>query len=138
MTTTRRSMVAALTGAAMIGPASASILDDSPDAALLALGAALDAAWLAEKAEDLRYRQTREWGDDTAFLRCKSIAERIACTPAYTLDGLRVKAKAISWCHCAESVDLAPTLAHTTDLQIAHSILRDLGLAIVDPEEREP
>lgn len=138
MSTSRRAVMAGLAGTVIAGAAPAAILDDSPDAALLALGEALDAAWLAEQEDDARYRRTGEWGDEAIFQRCSALVDRIARTPAYTLDGLRVKAKAISWCHSGECIDLEPRYEHTTDMRMAHSILRDLGLDVLLSDGDEP
>ena len=105
-----------------IGPASA-------DAALVALGEELEAAWAATTAAYEKYRDdpSLEAGviTDVADKAAAAIVHQIEAVPASTIDGLRVKARAVQWCYDADPVDLAVDRS-TTDLRLANSIIRDL------------
>jgi len=62
---------------------------------------------------------------DAAIKACCAIAEQIEQCHATTIDGLRVKAAAILWCHSGEmKIELSPE--QTTDVRLAQSMLRDL------------
>ena len=133
---TRRAVVRALPmfGAAAAVPlnisasAEAGVLDH-PDAALLQLSEELDRAWDAEQAVFAVWRNVcsneADENTDAAAAVSSGIVEQIGETPATTLDGLRVKAKAVLWCHCGELESLDGDDA-TTDIRLADSILRDL------------
>lgn len=98
-----------------------------PDAALLALGLELDAAWAAERTTWDRSDRWSE-GDDliaeAAVEASAAVVHRIEKVPARTLDGLLVKARAVSWCLCGEA--FTPDEGASTDLQLAHAIVEDL------------
>ena len=53
-----------------------------------------------------------------------AIVEQIEGCTATTIDGLRVKALAVLWCHGWNLEEL--TDHQTTDIRLAQSILRDL------------
>jgi hypothetical protein len=129
MSATRRTVISALAGVAMVGPAPAAILDDSPDAELLDLGARLEAAWTDER---LAHEGPDAELSDDAYHRSAAVARRILAVRAYTLDGLRVKARAVAWCHDGDPVDLGLGEHRTTDLRLTHSILADLGIATIE------
>jgi hypothetical protein len=67
---------------------------------------------------------------------CGAIVERIERTPARTIAGLHVKARALVWCQ-AEEADIGPDMFNftlgdtTTDLRLGASIVCDL-LAIAE------
>jgi hypothetical protein len=86
---------------------------------LLALGAALDAA-------TANYQAISGLEFDVAFKKVAAIVERIAASPAVTIEGLRVKAKALSWCHAFEPIDLTAQFGDTADVRVITSIVRDL------------
>lgn len=70
---------------------------DHRDAKLLRLGAALDravdACWLAE---DVLRDGSERMAIEQGWALCAALAEKIAAHPAQTLDGLRVKARALA------------------------------------------
>jgi hypothetical protein len=99
------------------------------DIELLALGRLLDAA----VADESRILAQIGCSDD----RCKldkafeeavavtgGLARQIAATRATTLEGLRVKARAVRWCYCGTFEDLDAD--ETTDIALSSSIVRDL------------
>ena len=93
-----------------------------PDAALLALGAELDARWAEEKLHD--NGDINLW--EAAYDRCQDTVAMIEDTPATTLDGLKVKARAVAWCHSGdEKVDLIVD-QDTRDLRLANQIINKL------------
>jgi len=120
--------VAAVAAAAIPAVALASE-PTSADAALLALGEQLEAAWAATTAAYEKYRDdpSLEAGviTDVADKAAAAIVHQIEAVPASTIDGLRVKARAVQWCYDADPVDLAVDRS-TTDLRLANSIIRDL------------
>jgi len=101
----------------------------SADAALIALGEELETAWAAEIAAYAQYRGDfsleHEAITDAAYEATKAVILRIEAVPASTMEGLRVKARAVQWCYDADPVDLAVDQS-TTDLRLANSIIRDL------------
>lgn len=112
----------------------ANILGD--DALLLELGARLEAAWASERRQLSAVRVRRDVDtpkhkrDDREFeARYKAtsgIVDQIEVLHAHTLEGLRVKARAISWCHSGDPVILFDDDQNTTDLRLTQSILNDL------------
>ena len=52
------------------------------------------------------------------------VVHRIEKASARTLDGLLVKARAVSWCVCGE--EFTPDEGTTTDVRLAHGIVEDL------------
>lgn len=126
-TTSRRTILAGMAAAAAAAPVTAmpAVAAPGDDTELLSLGAALGDAWAAE-------RSSVELTDD-AFHRTADVVQRILALPAHSIEGLRVKARAVAWCHNDEPVDLSLDGLKTTDLQLVHSILSDLGIATVAP-----
>jgi hypothetical protein len=102
---------------------------DQGDAALLSLGEKLRAAWANEVAiMDMLADDQSLDADETyeaANAVCSELVEQIETLPARTLEGMKVKALAVSWCHSgAEWKQL--TQGRTTDIRLAESILRDI------------
>jgi hypothetical protein len=88
------------TGLAVISPGKAA--EPLADKELLDLYQELRVAWshsrsLSGRAEDIT---DEEW--EVAFDRCSAIVRRIENCTALGLDGLRVKAIAVLWCHGGE------------------------------------
>ena len=102
---------------------------DTADAELLALGMEFEAAWAREVAlfasfgDDLTEAQGVAL--DRAYGAVGAVVDQIERMSARTLDGLKVKARAIQWCYHDDPVDLVVD-RRTTDLVIANSIIRDL------------
>ncbi len=123
----RRAVATSLT-LASLAPLSALAEDAPRDAELVELDAALVRAWSVQKGIapglDLEL--------EAAMSACRAIVESIHAIPARTLDGLRAKCRALSWCCSPEFEGLAPDLgetfimSRTTDLLLCDSILRDL------------
>jgi hypothetical protein len=112
----RRELAATLAGAAvLVTPALAAPV---ADAALLTLGAKLEAAWAAERRAD-------KFGSDdeiaTASNAVLAVIAEIEAAPATTLEGLRVKARAILCCHSGAYDGV--TAGKTTDHRLAEQII---------------
>lgn len=103
------------------------------DARLLELGQCLDEAWARERETCNAIKahghdnpcDELEAAFDTAYKVCGGVVDEIMAMPASTLEGLKVKARAVSWCHSGEEVILGDQ--NTTDMRLVASILRDLG-----------
>ena len=100
-------------GSVLAAPASALAIDGvsvRPDAELLRLGRELDAAWAHERATYARmkgsYSQEGDRITQAAFDATGEIVGRIEELLATTLDGFKVKARAVSWCYDGGEVDL--------------------------------
>lgn len=126
-TTSRRTLLAGMAAAAAPVTAMSAVAAPGDDTELLRLGAALGDAWAAQ-------RSNVELTDD-AYHRTADVVQRILALPAHSIEGLRVKAKAVAWCYDEEPVDLSLDGPKTTDLQLVHSILSDLGIATVGASE---
>jgi hypothetical protein len=117
-------------GFALASLAPLSTRADAPhcDADLIDLDAALVRAWAAQ--EEIAPAHDREL--EHAMSACRAIVDSILAVPARTLDGLRAKCRALSWCNSREFEGLAPdpgetfVVSRTTDLLLCDSILRDL------------
>lgn len=84
-------------------PFASSVPNDGP---LLVLSGDFELAWLAER----RVFATPGVSDEAceaAADATSAIVQKILATPADSLDGLRVKARAISWCFDGETFDPA-------------------------------
>jgi hypothetical protein len=135
----RRAFLRQLASVTLVGGAvtladRAEAASTSPDAELIALGAELRTAWAIE-----RDAYSRHEGNDTpeveemlgAFVTAtKAVVDKIEALRATTLEGLKVKALAISWAHCGEPIedrDFAFNHQYvTTDVRLVASIIRDL------------
>jgi hypothetical protein len=97
----------------------------SPDAELLALGVRLNDAWTRQRqAEHLRGPEAGALLE-AAFGDAKGIVGQTERRGVFTWDGLKVKARAVLWCHDGEPrIEL--TEHQTTDVRIAQAILYDL------------
>jgi hypothetical protein len=131
------------------GPAAGTALGGLPtslaghDAELIALGAQLEAAWKDQNRAELALDYRNDPLDPAAireFERTRAIAsaivDTIEATSARTLAGLRVKARAISWCHCGEAIEL--TDEQTTDIRLAQTMIADLLAVPVAPQDVKP
>ena len=109
----------------------------TPDQALLRLGARLDKLWEEEDAlfaaiggtEDQDAREKAATSARSAAEASGAVVQEILKQDATTSEGLRVKMRALTWCHCGEEPDLKGALfeqAESTDTMIVQSIIRDL------------
>ena len=96
-----------------------------PDAMLIRLGAELAAATenetrvLNSSAKDVDYYAAHD--------RTSAVVTRIIATKATTIRGLKVKAKAILWCHSDDVIDATSFSDDpTTDIRVVTSIVQDL------------
>jgi transposase InsO family protein len=102
-------------------------------AELLQLGKELSAAWTAERQTETLLRRDAPAAEfERAYRRTSRIVRKIEKTPAHTLEGLRVKARAVSWCHSGDKISIKTQCAnargdlHTTDLRLMRAIVGDL------------
>jgi len=97
-----------------------------PGAELLRLGERLDEAWAHEKA----LIDSETWGDtyDIAFNASQAIVSQIEQQQAPTLEGLRVKARAVMWCQqWGKFEPFSLSEQQTTDIRLSEAIIRDLA-----------
>jgi hypothetical protein len=129
-TPTRRAAIGfslAAFAAGLATPALAST--PNPDAELIALGRAMEAAWIEEK------RAFAADEDDStlaqqALLQTGTIVDQIEAVRATTIEGLAVKRRALAWCFAGGPVtaeELCDQEFPTTDFRIIASILDDLS-----------
>lgn len=117
----RRLLAGAGAAVAVTAIAAPALATPHPDADLLALGREFDLAMAAERlippdADDDEINAATERGG--------VITRAILALPAKTLDGLRIKARAVEWCAC--EIPGPDYFGDTTDCQLAASIVRDL------------
>ena len=89
----RRAFLAASAALPVAGVAAADLTTDTADATLLHLGDELDRAWAREKA----LIDSATWGDtyETAYEASRAVVSQIEQQQAHTLEGFRVKARAV-------------------------------------------
>lgn len=125
---TRRTALAGILSAPLVSAVQAEA-DHHPDAALLLLGEELETRWALLNLVAAKSMITRDKADDAAFdeafAATSAIVDMIEQHPVRTLDGLRVKARAVLWCQGDEIVDLIQD-QDTTDVRIASSIVNAL------------
>lgn len=128
---TRRSILKTAGAVSLLGTgvtAAEAIETSHPDAALLLLGEQFEAEWVAYELVVAQYHgDSSQSADDicqTGFDRCKRIVAGIECATARTVDGLRVKARAVQWCFGADVIQFGR--GETTDVRISAQIIRAL------------
>lgn len=130
---TRRHALSAVAGVALVAPAASATIH--PDATLLQLGDQFEAEWAKERelwaashlhpSPDVIGNAIAEQAEGQSD-RTGELVKRIVNMPARTLEGIRIKARAIAWTHSEEPVEM-DTFGETTDCRLAASILMDLG-----------
>ena len=125
--------IASLAGSALSVatlPANAATALD-PDAELFRLGGLLTDAW---HHENQAYAAGDTPEEDDAAEQAQDVTRgivlRILDTPARTLNGLLVKMRAFSWCHCGEPfclADISDCANPCTDVRLLGSIITDLA-----------
>lgn len=95
-----------------------------PDAELLALGREFEAAWENERRLVALAKTDAEC--DAAWAPTSAIVHRIVNMPATTMEGLRVKARAILWCGYEEDEAGPEMFGSNTDHRLAGTIIQDL------------
>jgi hypothetical protein len=150
--TTRRAVMAGLAAAPVAGlPAIAGGVDAGDDAALLELGKRLEVAWAHESiAYSLIVDNQDDVGEELANEakdRTSEIVDAIIEVKATTFEGLKIKARALSWCHCGDFEGIANSVGNiwfderdeiqvgepSKDRLVADSLLYDLiALAALD------
>src|SRR3712207_4080015 len=131
-TTTRRSFMqtaaATLTVSATLAAPTLAHADAHPDAELLRLGEELDRSWRAQRATEAAWnREGYHASDeevDALVDETGRIVEQIMKQPATTLEGLKVKARAVSW--CADGYLSKPEDHETLDVRLAMSMVYNL------------
>lgn len=124
---TRRAALASIPamGTAAIVPA----MSEPLDAALIRLGAEFDAAWAREREllAISNVLDTEEADDEwvAAMDVTREFVHKIERLPAQTIDGLKVQARALSWCYCGEEIDFRDG-QDTTDARLANQIIATL------------
>ena len=127
----RRAILAGVAAIAPVAALTAAPALAAPDAELIALGERLRAAWSADKATIDRLRGIDTHAAyaeiDASIAACSAIVADIESMRATTLEGVKVKALAVSWCHSGEPFDDESFSEQaTTDVRIVSSILNDL------------
>lgn len=128
---TRRHALSVVASAALVVPAAPAATH--PDDALLRLGQLFEAEWAKER--DLWAAAHLDWpGAESDLIaeraeqqsdRTSELAKQIAITPARTLDGMRIKARAFAWTRGDEPLEM-DMFGETIDCRLAASILMDL------------
>jgi hypothetical protein len=121
----RRLVLAAGPAAAVLGGLhEAAASSEGGDVALIALGREFEAAWAHE--QHLEFHGSYE-DFEAAIGTTSALVERIRIIKATTLDGFKIKARALLWCHCGEFGGLPfDATGETTDVSIAGAIIREL------------
>lgn len=127
--TTRRDFIAAAPAVALAAAVPAAVATATPtphpDAELLALGDALRSSWATEQS----LPGDDEERLDAAYEKSGAIVSEIEALTAHTLEGIKVKALAILWCHCGEEFteeSFSFTRHATTDERLVSSLLNDI------------
>jgi hypothetical protein len=121
-TTTRRSV---LVGATALAAAPLATAGASVNSRLLELGRQFEAAWAIERPlwDIININETVDWNEAQAAGEItETIVDQILSETATTMEELRVKARAVSWCWSGD-IDMD---VDTTDMKMTVSILRDL------------
>lgn len=130
---TRRAALTVVASAALVPPDALATIH--PDATLLQLGSQFEAEWAKER-ELWAAAKLHPWPDpagipigeqaEAQFERTSELVDRIADMPALTLEGLRIKARALAWCHGGDSLDQMLTSSFS-DTRLLGSIVRDVA-----------
>lgn len=95
------------------------------DAALLALGERFEGHFATEEAARIVGRETGDWDAwDAAYAETSAVVREIEAVRATTLRGLQIKARCIQWCYGDDPISSMDE--HTTDIRLAHQIVRHL------------
>lgn len=117
--TSRRAFLASAPAAALLGGR----VRAAPATGLPMLGKELERLWAIEDSiEGTATCAQFECATDAS----SAIVQRILAEPAKTLDDLKVKALALSWCYSAGDIDLFEPDQQTTDVLLVKSIISDL------------
>ncbi len=129
----RTALAGGLIGAAglIAGSAGAALSASHPNSEMLVLGRQFEIAWADEQrawnagtaAADKQTRRALTAQAEELSERTSAIISQIEARQATTLEELRVKARAVSWCCCGDLTDFDQK---TTDMRLVASILRDL------------
>lgn len=139
---TRRGILSALpmaiAGGAVVAVATNPVplpSDPHPDADLIRLGEAFEAAWRYENEEYALLKGVEQTFENEAVV-CASahaaadatsaLVDQIMECRAVTIEGLRVKARAVCWCHAGDPIDEQSFGSDGTDVRVAATIVRDL------------
>ena len=124
-TITRRTALAASATLPLL-PVSA-FAAPAADTDLIRLGKELEGAW----AREFELINSKTWGDtyEAAFNASSVIVHQIEEHQAHTLDGLRVKARAVMWCQLGADPNEPFCLGEhqTTDIRLTEAIILELA-----------
>jgi len=132
---TRRSALSMALASPLIAAPSPTVAEaevaEHPDTALLTLGEALNKAWakwdaMATKSELADHPAELDAAYDAAYKACHELVKRIEWAKARTLDGLKVKARAVEWCCVGDPDGITFGNDETTDVRLAANIVRSL------------
>jgi len=130
---TRRGAISMLSATMLAAPmisAADAETTEHPDAALILLGEQLDKTWAAEnlwlvksRAKPFEDKKDDEW--ERLYEASRAVASEIEAMPVRTLEGLKVKARTMLWCHNGDVDDIDPGYEgqNTTDKRLTKQIL---------------
>lgn len=117
-------IMAAAAVAAVAVPSALGAAESQADQRLLDLGREFEALYRAENAAKPKDRMHGDWTAwDAAYERTSKVVHRILRLRARSFAGVRVKARAVDWCHSGGFRSFDGT---TTDMKLADQIVRDL------------
>jgi hypothetical protein len=118
-TITRRNVLAGAAAIPVIVIPDVPMAAGNPDAALILLGHQLRRAWVFERSqENAGDAEIEKALDNTA-----AIADEIEQIEAKTIDGLRVKAMAVLWCHSGDYPIQLTDEPQAQDARLAQQII---------------
>lgn len=123
---TRRSVFRGLPLAAMAASLPALSTNALADAELLSLGEEFDRLWaeeIAAKPADPHVVGADWTAWDAAYDKTDALAKRIAGYRAHSIEGLRLKARVVNWCHDGKYDGIE---ADALDCRVTSDIVRDL------------
>jgi hypothetical protein len=124
--TSRRTLLAGAITATTLLPAAALAASPGGDATLIGLGRELSATWATERSVCKRFEDIdndeANAAVEAAVARTSDVVQRILRQQARTIEGIKVKTSAISWCWGGR-IDFD---TETTDMKLVQSVLTDL------------
>ena len=94
------------------------------DAELLRLGHEMDRLIAEENAAKPAHNDGDWTAWDAAYERSQVAVRAVTELPARSLEGFRIKARAVAWCYSGDEVDFPDT--SSTDMKLVNAIIRDL------------
>ena len=94
------------------------------DAELLRLGHDMDRLIAEENAAKPAHNDGDWTAWEAAYERSQVAVRAVTELPARSLEGFRIKARAVAWCYSGDEVDFPDT--SSTDMKLVNAIIRDL------------